>query len=155
MTALVSSTWTPEFEWLKWLPHTASPHSPLEVAHLANSQATGGALLSALEELITARAKSMELRGAKNLQQSALVAGAEVGEDTQAVNPPPAPTPALLVLISDDAPVDRARLVQMAERAADAGIYPIWVAPTQTSLPAVARTYVAADAAAASTYTGF
>ncbi len=145
VTAVVSSTWTSEFEWLKWLPHTASPHSPLEVAHLANSQATGGALLSALEELIASRTKSTELRGAKNLQQSALTAGADVGETSESVKPPPAPTPAIVVLISDDAPVDRARLVQVAERAADAGVYPIWVAPTQTQLPAVARTYVVAE----------
>ncbi|HTN58833.1 MAG TPA: FtsK/SpoIIIE domain-containing protein [Protaetiibacter sp.] len=145
VAAVVSSTWTNEFEWLKWLPHTASPHSPLEAVHLANSQATGGALLSAIEELIAARAKDQELRGAKMLENSALVAGAAVGDGADAVAPPPAATPAVVLLISDDAPVDRARLVQVAERAADAGVYPIWVSATQQQLPAVARTYLAVD----------
>ncbi|WP_227000592.1 FtsK/SpoIIIE domain-containing protein [Protaetiibacter intestinalis] len=143
VAAVVSSTWTNEFEWLKWLPHTASPHSPLDAVHLANSQATGGALLSAIEELIATRAKDRELRGAKMLEKSALVAGASAGDGADEVAPPPAATPAVALLISDDAPVDRARLVQLAERAADAGVYPIWVSPAQAQLPAVARTYVA------------
>ena len=145
VAAVVSSTWTNEFEWLKWLPHTASPHSPLEAVHLANSQATGGALLSAVEELIAARTKDQELRGAKMLENSALVAGASAGDGAEEVAPPPAATPAVILLISDDAPVDRARLVQIAERSADAGVYPIWVASTQQQLPAVARTYVAVE----------
>src|SRR5690606_40733392 len=97
--------------------------------------ATGGALLSAIEELIAARAKDQELRGAKMLENSALVAGAAVGDGADAVAPPPAATPAVVLLISDDAPVDRARLVQVAERAADAGVYPIWVSATQQQLP--------------------
>jgi S-DNA-T family DNA segregation ATPase FtsK/SpoIIIE len=145
VAAVVSSTWTNEFEWLKWLPHTASPHSPLEAVHLANSQATGGALLSAIEELIASRAKDREIRGAKMFEKSALVAGAAVGDGADDVAPPPAATPAVVLLISDDAPVDRARLVQIAERAADAGVYPIWVSATQQQLPAVARTYLALD----------
>ena len=146
VSAIVSSAWTNEFEWLKWLPHTASPHSPLEVAHLANSQATGGALLSAIEELITTRTDKQELRGAKLLDQSALVAGASVGDGADVASPPPAAVPAIVLLISDDAPVDRARLVQVAERAADAGVYPIWVSDAQAHLPAVARTYVLVEA---------
>ncbi|WP_246139990.1 FtsK/SpoIIIE domain-containing protein [Protaetiibacter larvae] len=145
VAAIVSNTWTGEFEWLKWLPHTASPHSPLEAVHLANSQATGGALLSAIEELIAVRTKQQEVRGARMLESSALVAGAAVGDGAEEVAPPPAATPAVVLLISDDAPVDRARLVQLAERAADAGVYPIWVSPTQEQLPAVARTFVVVD----------
>src|SRR5690606_5549076 len=54
--------------------------------------------------------------------------------------------------ISDDAQVDRARLIQLAERAADAGVFPVWLAPTVEALPAVTRTYVeTAEDAAAST----
>ncbi|QNO38141.1 FHA domain-containing protein [Protaetiibacter sp. SSC-01] len=145
VAAVVSNAWTNEFEWLKWLPHTASPHSPLEAVHLANSQATGGALLSAIEELIDSRTKEQELRGAKMLENSALVAGASAGDGAEEVAPPPAATPAVVLLISDDAPVDRARLVQVAERAADAGVYPVWVSATQQQLPAVARTYLSVD----------
>ncbi len=50
--------------------------------------------------------------------------------------------PAILLLVSDDAPVDRARIVQLAESAADAGVYPVWVSRTVAELPAVARTFV-------------
>jgi S-DNA-T family DNA segregation ATPase FtsK/SpoIIIE len=143
VTAIVSKAWTPEFEWLKWLPHTGSAHSPVEVAHLANSQATGAALLAALEELIETRAGSAkEPRGATMLDSSALVAGALAGEGADVATPPPTATPAIVVLISDDAPVDRARLVQVAERAADAGIYPVWVAGSVAELPAVARSFL-------------
>lgn len=142
VAAIVSPAWTPEFEWLKWLPHTASPHSPIEAGHLANSPTTGAALLSSIEELVRSRAKAAEERGATMLAKSALVAGASAGEQGGVASPPPAPTPAVLLLISDDAPVDRARIVQLAEAAADAGVYPLWVAPTVAGLPAVARTFV-------------
>ncbi|MEO7121640.1 MAG: FHA domain-containing protein, partial [Lacisediminihabitans sp.] len=146
IAALVSNAWTSEFEWLKWLPHTGSQHSPLEVAHLANSEATGNALLSALEDLVATRTRSaQEPRGAVMLQSSALVAGASAGEGADVATPPPSAVPAVLLVISDDAPVDRARLVQLAERAADAGIYPVWVAASVPDLPAVARTFVRAD----------
>ncbi|MCU1513187.1 MAG: hypothetical protein JWO10_277, partial [Microbacteriaceae bacterium] len=43
------------------------------------------------------------------------------------------------------APVDRARIVQIAERAADAGVYPIWVAGSQAELPAITRTFINAS----------
>ena len=142
VAAIVSNAWTPEFEWLKWLPHTGSPHSPIEVTHLANSQATGDALLSAIDELVLSRHKTKEERGAAQLEKSALVAGASAGEGADIATPPPSATPAILLLISDDAPVDKARLVQLSERAADAGVYPIWVAGTVAELPAVARTFV-------------
>ena len=144
VAAIVSAAWTSEFEWMKWLPHTGSPHSPIEVAHLANSQATGDTLLSALEDLILQRSKSaLAERGAAMLEGSALVAGAAVGDGAGIASAPSSAIPAILLLISDDAPVDRARLVQMAERAADAGIYPVWVAPSITALPAITRTFIA------------
>lgn len=147
IAAVVGTAWTPEFEWLKWLPHTGSPHSPIESVHLANSQATGAALLSAIEELIQSRATSREERGAALEERSALVAGASAGDGAEVATPPPAATPAVVLLIAEDAPVDRARLVQVAERAADAGVYPIWVSSSVAELPAVARTFVAPESA--------
>ena len=143
VAAIAGTSWTPELDWLKWLPHAASQHSPIEGTHLANSQATGDALISALEELITARKASRDsARGAVTIEKSALVAGASAGEGADIATPPPSATPAILLVITDDAPVDRARIVQLAERAADAGIYPIWVAGDVASLPAVTRTFV-------------
>lgn len=152
IAAIASNAWTSEFEWLKWLPHTGSAQSPIEANHLANSQATGDALVSALEELIAARKVAADgVRGATMVERSALVAGASAGEGADVASPPPSSTPSILLLITDDAPVNRARLVRLAERAADAGIYPIWVASDVPSLPAVTRTFidVASDSATA------
>ncbi|MCU1424299.1 MAG: hypothetical protein JWM51_590, partial [Microbacteriaceae bacterium] len=146
VAAIVSNAWTAEVEWLKWLPHTGSPHSPLEVGHLANSQATGDALLSAIEDLIAKRTKAVIAeRGASMLEKSALIAGATVGDGAETATAPSSATPAVLLVISNDAPVDRARLVQVAERGADAGVYPVWVSPTVAELPAVTRTFVEAS----------
>ena len=149
VASIVGPSWTPEFEWLKWLPHTGSAHSPITGSHLANSAATGGRLLSSLEELVAvrkaaARAQAAD-RGAANLKSSAIVAGASAGEKGESTKPPPTPTPAVLLLVSDDAPVDHARLVQLAESAADAGVFPIWVSRRIDDLPAVARTFVTVE----------
>src|SRR5690606_34241140 len=35
--AIVSPARVAKFEWLKWLPHTGSAHSPLKGVHLADS----------------------------------------------------------------------------------------------------------------------
>jgi len=144
VAAIVGGSWIQEFEWLKWLPHTSSAHSPLEVGHLVSSSTGGASLLAAIEELISVRTRNRELapRGAAGVESSALEAGAAVGSAPDAVAAPPAPSPAIVMLITEDAPVDKARLVQIAERAADAGIYPVWVAPSVADLPAVSRTYL-------------
>jgi S-DNA-T family DNA segregation ATPase FtsK/SpoIIIE len=144
VAAIVSPTWSAQLEWLKWMPHTSSPQSPIETVHLADSAASGSNLLSALEGLIDTRLaanKAVQRRGAIQTDSAALERGAEVGKSGGAEGTP-SPIPAVVVLISDDAAVDRARLVQLAERAADAGVYPIWIAADVTSLPAVCRTYL-------------
>ena len=146
VTAVVSASWTVELEWLKWLPHTGSANSPIEVDHLANTPATGERLISALEELIAKRGARQPVdRGAALEERSALLAGASVGENGSDVSAPATVVPAVIVIISEDAPVDRARLVQLSERAADAGIYPIWVASRVQRLPAIARSFVEAS----------
>ncbi len=143
VAAIVSPQWSDELQWLKWMPHTSSPQSPIDAGHLADGAASASTLVSALEGLIEARlgARSVQRRGAKHADAAALDRGSEVGKG-QAAEGVQAPIPALVVLISDDAPVDRARLVQIAERAADAGVYPIWISEDVPSLPAVCRTYL-------------
>nr|WP_221420894.1 FtsK/SpoIIIE domain-containing protein [Conyzicola lurida] len=143
--ALLSPDSTPEFEWLKWLPHTTSPHSPVGAAPLADSAATGRAMLNALEEIIASRRadvrRAADARGASEDDKAAAARGAKVGSrdagsffsDGGA---------ALVLLIAGDAPVDRARLVQIVEDAADAHVFPIWMAPTVEALPAACRTFV-------------
>ncbi len=44
--------------------------------------------------------------------------------------------------MTNDAPVDRARLTQILERGADVGVYALFVAPVVEALPAACRTFV-------------
>src|SRR5699024_11343494 len=48
----------------------------------------------------------------------------------------------VIVLVTNDAPVDRARLTQVLERGADVGVHALFVSPTVESLPAVCRSFV-------------
>ena len=143
--ALLTPSVTPEFEWLKWLPHTTSAHSPVEGIQLADSAATGTALLNALEEIIAVRrAEARDRkgeRGATDEDEAAAARGAKIGSRDAAsffANG----AAALVLIIDGNAPVDRARLVQVVEDAADAHIFPIWLAPTAEALPAACRTFV-------------
>jgi len=145
--AIVGGASTRDFEWLKWLPHTSSAHSPLSVAGLANSAPSASALLADLEGLIAGRSSgSAQHRGALTLEGSFLEAGALAAREPDRVAPPTAPAPAVILLVTEDAPADIARLVQIAERGVDAGVYPIWIASSVDRLPAATRTFVDADA---------
>jgi S-DNA-T family DNA segregation ATPase FtsK/SpoIIIE len=138
--ALVGPARSPRFDWLKWLPHTGSQQSPLAGIHLADNGASGSVMLAALEELIASRTKNTTVpRGPQSPLESVMVWGTAVGETKREEKPARS---SLLLLISDDAPVDRARLVQMLERAAEAGIVPIWLGETVATLPAACRTYL-------------
>src|SRR5699024_2144790 len=65
---------------------------------------------------------------------------------TQEPDIPPEPvTPNLVVIIEDDAPVDRARLVRIAEQGPDVGVHVIWSAANVAALPAVCRTYISVE----------
>jgi S-DNA-T family DNA segregation ATPase FtsK/SpoIIIE len=151
VAAIVGGGTVADFDWLTWLPHTSSAHSPLVVPHLANSSASAGALLADLEGIVASRSKSaLSQRGAVAVESSALGAGARVAREPESVVWPDAPTPAILLLVADDAPIDVARIVQLAERGAGAGIYPIWLASSESRLPAVARTFVQATGTASS-----
>jgi S-DNA-T family DNA segregation ATPase FtsK/SpoIIIE len=139
IAALTSASWSPEIAWLGWLPHVASPHSPLgETVHLANSAATGTALLAALEELVAVRTAPRASRGPSLEDETIQALGARVGA-TPYVATANSGRPAVFLVVTDDAPVDRARLVQVAERAADADVHVLWVANDRASLPAVCR----------------
>ena len=55
LTAITSAQSKERWEWLQWLPHVGSGHSPLSGDHLAAGPAGGSALLSRLEDLIDQR----------------------------------------------------------------------------------------------------
>nr|WP_206153847.1 FtsK/SpoIIIE domain-containing protein [Cellulosimicrobium aquatile] len=135
LAAVTSQRSRADWEWLEWLPHTGSAHSPLGGEHLADNPGAAQSLLSRLEDLV-------ELRGA-DLGTHAELRGPidpEEGEDT-----PKPVLPTVVVLVEDDAPVDRSRLTRLVERGADAGVHVVWVAPSVEQLPAACRTFVLVD----------
>ncbi len=102
-----------DWEWLKWLPHTTSPHSPLGARHLASTEEDAIALVSTIEETVALRA----------------------GEET-------GPSPAVFVIVEDATPVERSRLVELAERGWRHGVYVLWLAGDVTQLPSACRTFI-------------
>lgn len=140
--AIVDPAWAKELEWMKWLPHATSPRSPFADLALADSQSAGTVLLNGLEEAILERLSGTpSRRGPLRETDTSMALGARVGD----ANDSPGKLEgdiALVLIASNDAPVDRPRLTQVIERGADAGIYTIFLAPTVESLPAACRTFV-------------
>ena len=116
ITGIASVRSRDRWDWLKWLPHVASPHSPLHGAHLAADPATAMGIVTALEELAAAR---------------------------QARKSRTAPLPAVVLVAEDDAQADRGRLVRLAEEGPAAGVHVLWCATRTEDLPAACRAFVA------------
>ena len=119
VTAFASNTSARDWDWLKWVPHTASVHSPIMVGHLASTAPTCSALLSELEGLI-----------------------ASEGDHTGTPQEQDSSHPRVLVLVENDAPAERGRLVQLAERGWHQGVCVLWLAPTTPLLPAACRVFL-------------
>ena len=146
VAAALTPEWAAELDWLKWLPHTSSPHSPLGGNHLAASEPAVAVLMDDLEALIADRERAArrareEARGAIAAERSALQAGANVGSASAAPVAYDAQLPAVVVIMADHASRDRARLVDLSERGADVGVFPVWVAAHGAKLPAVCRAF--------------
>jgi S-DNA-T family DNA segregation ATPase FtsK/SpoIIIE len=138
--AIVGSSWSPELEWMKWIPHTSSAVSPFAEMPLADSPTAGTALLNALEEVVLRGKTDRELRGALKAESASIVRGAYVGQAD--VDGTATGDFVFVLFVSSDAPVDRARLVQLVERGPEVGIYTVFVAPTVEALPGSCRTYL-------------
>ena len=119
-----------DWQWLAWLPHATSAHTPLRspvgrapVWPLAATHAEANTLVSAIEELIAERAGPS--------------------------NPPPGPAvPVVLVLVEDAVPVERSRLVEIAEKGWRHGVVVLWLAEDVAHLPAACRHFLALQHAA-------
>ena len=133
LAAIIPTTARADWEWLKWMPHTSSAHSPLAAAHLADGRGAGSALLAQIEGLIDSR-----LDGAAALRPP-------VDPDKPDDKTPAPMLPAVLLVVEHDAPVDRARLTRVAERGPDVGVHVIWCAPRPEQLPAACRSFVTID----------
>ena len=139
--ALTEPRWATQLEWLKWLPHTSSERSPFRDMPLSDSASTGAALLSGLEELVMQRSKaasSPRLPLADDWDPMRY--GTDVRRAAEEATFPG--QTAVVVIVTADAPVDRARLTQVLERGADVGVYGLFVAPMVDALPAVCRSFL-------------
>lgn len=127
LTCLTSAAGRARWSWVEWLPHVASPHSPIGSLQLSSDPGTGRLLLDRLEELVTVRRgeNAPELRGPADAEDSG----------TQPFLPS-------VVLIVDEPLVDRGRLTRLAEGGPDVGVHVVWVAPDRRQLPAACRTYL-------------
>ncbi|WP_066043320.1 FtsK/SpoIIIE domain-containing protein [Herbiconiux solani] len=140
--ALVSPTSRATWEWLEWLPHTSSPHSPLAGDHLADNPGSGASLLARIEELIDARTTGAPSpRGP--IDTSRRKGGSTGGGEGDELEHPI--TPSVLLVIEDDTPLDRGRLTRIVERGADANVHVVWSAPSIAHLPAACRSFVSID----------
>ena len=140
--AIVDPSWTRELEWLKWLPHTSSPKSPVADFALADNQPAGTQLLNALEEIILGRlGGAPSKRGPLRDVDTSMALGSQVGEASDSGESSEGDM-ALVLFVSADAPVDRPRLTQLIERGADAGIYTVFLSRTVEGLPAACRTFI-------------
>lgn len=119
IAGVASLTSAARWEWLAWLPHVDSPHSPLS-AHLATSPAACATVVTQVEELIAERLGAGGSRSGPGL-------------------------PWVVLLVEDDAPAERGRLVRIAEEGLPAGVIVIWRADTQRRLPAACRAVLLAD----------
>jgi DNA segregation ATPase FtsK/SpoIIIE, S-DNA-T family len=131
LAAVASAGSARHWEWLKWLPHTSSDHSPLGGEHLVTSPTACTNLIAGFEELVEQRSASTTRRE---------------GE---------LPLPVIVLLVEDDAPIERSRFVELAEIGASQGVFLLWVAPSTERLPAVCRTYLAIDPNTGSGAAGF
>jgi S-DNA-T family DNA segregation ATPase FtsK/SpoIIIE len=125
-----------DWDWLKWLPHTSSPHSPLTGPHLVTGPESAP-LLAQLEDLV--RSRNAEAQGGTGaygtgtLGMAGAQGAARRAADTGA---------AVLVLIDSRTPGDRARLVELSRAGRAAGVYCVWLAQRAEHLPAACTAYL-------------
>ncbi|WP_417509072.1 FtsK/SpoIIIE domain-containing protein [Microbacterium sp.] len=138
--AFADSDWVEELEWLKWLPHTSSETSPFKDLPLADSAPTANALLNQLEDYVMRLVKGPAHRGPFKETWNPMLYGTDVhraAEETDVKT-----RISVIIMVTNDAPVDRARLTQILELGAEVGVHAIFVSPTVESLPAACRSYL-------------
>ena len=126
IAAVVAPHNAAEWEWLKWLPHTRQPGSPLRGSHLAAQPASATHLLDRLYDLL-------EQRTDHDLP----------------------PWPRVLVLFADAVPLERSTLTRLIEEGPRVGIHTIWLSETQRALPGACGATVVASGSEESSWVGF
>jgi len=134
VTGFVSAATANEWRWLEWMPHVTSPLSPLSGDHVTQTRKSAQALLVQLEALVESRSG----RDIGNLVPTPR--GTSVNAVAHDEEPPE--LPAVVVVVEDDAPADRSRLIRLAEKGADVNVHVLWIAPAVASIPAACRSYI-------------
>ena len=147
IAGVLGDYWADQLEHAKWMPHAAAAESVL--GRSFGVRPNGAAqLLGRLEELVEQRRPrkaSDRMLGELHPDESALKSGAKVGEGLSAARTHAEASPAVIVFIGDDAPVETARLIQLTENAVGTGVYPIWLTRSKDRLPGACRTFVTFD----------
>lgn len=138
--AFADSEWVEELEWLKWLPHTSSETNPFKDLPLADSAPTANALLNRLEDYVMRLVKRPAPRGPFKESWNPMVYGTDVHRAAEESDVKTRIS--VIIMVTNDAPVDRARLTQILELGAEVGVHAIFVSPTVESLPAACRSYL-------------
>ncbi|MCL1906434.1 MAG: FtsK/SpoIIIE domain-containing protein [Propionibacteriaceae bacterium] len=129
LCAVASAVSSPRWDWLMWLPHTGSIHSPLPGSPLANSPGAVSSLVSGIEEIIATRNASKQRDNSSQ--------------------------PTIILLVENDSPIDRGRLVSAAKLGPAVGVHIIWLAERQDELPTACRTFVALNSSLNTMSAGF
>lgn len=133
--ALASTETAPDWEWLKWLPHVGGGHSPIQSEALAAGTEPVARLVSEVSDLLDKRT-------------------AELGSsmpDEEAVGT----MPVVVLIIEDDTPIERHRLIRLLEHGPAVSIHVIWVANSLARLPAACRTFLELSPATGDAIAGF
>jgi S-DNA-T family DNA segregation ATPase FtsK/SpoIIIE len=153
VTALASGASAQRWSWLTWLPHVDSAYNPLGVTGLAADHSEGLLLIAQLEELVASRLASGA--GPSSTVRSHLADdGSQDAHHGRPVDHLPR-LPAVVVVATPEIPVDRARLVSLAEQGPDVGVFVLWIATSVAALPVACRTYLEIDSASGRGTVGF
>ncbi|MCD7100901.1 FtsK/SpoIIIE domain-containing protein [Pseudoclavibacter sp. 13-3] len=128
----------PGWSWLKWLPHTASPHSPISGDHLASTADGAQQLTTRLEEVLGERSRSPTHGQAR----SHLPAGERPIRHHHEAAAPSEHSPVVIAVVIGNPGVDPARLVHIAEAGPDADMHVLWLGESAQALPAACRTWL-------------
>ncbi|MDN4471466.1 FtsK/SpoIIIE domain-containing protein [Demequina zhanjiangensis] len=116
------------WDWMGWLPHVRAARALLG-GDAAVSGQRRGALMDSLEDLVARRAGV----------GIAAALPAPRADEADGIRAVPG-RPSLVVLVHDAEPVERERLLRLAERGPDHGVHVIWVAEDPSRIPGACRT---------------
>jgi len=133
ITGFVAPSRAAQWRWLEWLPHTSSPVSPVSGDHVVQTRSGAQRLLTELEGIVAARS-GRDIGELVPEPRGALKDRADELERPL--------TPAILVMVHDDSPADRPRLIRLAEKGADVNVHVLWTSESVQHLPAACRTFV-------------